>query len=195
MPDASYENDEFQLVKAVVKGDKGAFRILIDRYEKLVVSIVFKMVNQKEDCEDLSQDVFLKVYEKLHTFKFQSRLSTWIGTIAFNTCINFLKKKKRILLEDMQSLGDHLDELEGSHFMVTDPEKKPDERLLDKEKEEMINKGIERLPVIQKTVLHFFHNNEMSLFEISEITGLPLNTVKSHLFRARMQLKEELKSY
>jgi len=196
MPDTPAESDDALLIAAVVKGDKRAFRILIDRYERLVVSIVFKMIPQKEDGEDLCQDVFLKVYEKLPTFRFQSRLSTWIGTIAFNTCINFMKKRKLLFLEDIKSLSnnDH-DSGIKSELMFIDTGTKPDEQLLDKEKEEVMLKSIERLPVIQRLVLNLFHQNELSLQEISEMTDLPVNTVKSHLFRARKQLKELLGNY
>ena len=196
MPETPAESDDALLVAAVVKGDRGAFRRLIIKNEKLVISIVFKMIPQKEDSEDLCQDVFLKVYEKLPSFKFQSKLSTWIGTIAFNTCVNFLKKRKLIFLEDLRNPGQKDDAFENkTELNIIDPASKPDEQLLDKEKEEVMLKCIERLPVIQKLVLNLFHQNELSLQEISEMTSLPVNTVKSHLFRARKQLKELLGTY
>ena len=95
------ENDDALLIAAVVRGDMGAFKKVIDKYERLVVSITFKMISQKEDVEDICQDVFLKVYEKLPAFRFQSKLSTWIGSIAFNTCLNFVQKRRPVLLNDL----------------------------------------------------------------------------------------------
>ena len=193
MPETPAGSEDALLVAAVVKGDRDAFRRLIIHNEKLVISIVFKMIPQKEDGEDLCQDVFMKVYEKLPTFKFQSKLSTWIGSIAYNSCINFLKKRKILFLEDLNySSNDDQESGNKPELTIMDPGNKPDEQLLNKENEEVLLKCIERLPGIQKLVLNLFHQNELSLQEISEMTYLPVNTVKSHLFRARKELKELL---
>ncbi|HUR31921.1 MAG TPA: sigma-70 family RNA polymerase sigma factor [Saprospiraceae bacterium] len=196
MPDNPAVNDDLIMVSTVLRGDTDAFRRLINKYEKLVISIVFKMVKQREDCEDLCQDIFIKVYDKLPTFKFQSQLSTWIGSIAYNTTINFLQKKKLLSFEDSKSLENNASGIEEQHEMlIMDTAMNPNELLLSKEKVELVNRCVEQLPFVQKTVLQLFHHDEMSLVEISEITGFPLNTVKSHLFRARKQLKEELVKY
>ena len=199
MPEATTygrEEEERSLVTAVVKGDTGAFRKLIMRYEKLVMGIVFKMISRTEDCEDLCQDVFLKVYERIGTFRFQSRLSTWIGSIAFNTCVNFLQKRKPLLLEDLRKVTND-DEEPGSLTELTfqDPGSAADEHILYKEREQFLLKGIEELSIIQKTVLHLFHQMDLSLQEISELTELPTSTVKSHLYRARKKLKEQINKY
>src|SRR5688572_20926869 len=158
MPDTPAENEDTVLVAAVVKGDKDAFRSLIHKYERLVVSMVFRMITQREDAEDLCQDIFLKVYEKLPTFKFQSKLSTWIGSITFNTCINALKKKKVLLLDDIniffgkEDIGD-----EKPIPSIADSSWIPEQQLMDKEKEELLNLLMERLPIIQKSIINLFH--------------------------------------
>ena len=199
MPDTSaigHEHDDAILVAAVVKGDKNAFRLLIARYEKLVVSIVFRMVGQREDTEDICQDVFLKVYEKIPGFRFQSKLSTWIGRIAYNMSINFLKKRKLLLLEDIiDARPDGEGSAEKMELTIRDVANTPVQQLLENEREEMLVKSIERLSMIQKTILELFHKQEFSLEEIADITTLPVNTVKSHLFRARKQLREEMGKY
>ena len=94
MPAPLNTQDDARLVKAVIRGDTTAFKHLVNRYEKLVCSIVFKMVEGTEDREDICQEVFLKVYDKLPSFRFEAKLSTWIGNIAFNASINHLRKKK-----------------------------------------------------------------------------------------------------
>lgn len=177
---SGHENDDKRLVAAVVNGDESAFRQLINQYQKLVVSIVYKMVARKEDCEDLCQDVFLKVYEKLPGFRFGSKLSTWIGSIAFNSCINFLQKHKPVLLDEVQSTG---------------TDSSPGERFEMKEREGLLQQSIQKLTLIQRTVLQLFHQHEFSLQEIAEVTNLPVSTVKSHLFRARKELKEMMGNY
>jgi RNA polymerase sigma-70 factor (ECF subfamily) len=152
------------------------------------------MIGQKEDREDICQEVFIKVYDKLPHFRFQSRLSTWIGNITFNHTVTFLKKKKLILLEDLNGSKTDSDEENFTEisFEAKDANMLPDEILLNKEKKELLGRRIESLPLIQKTILQLFHREEMSLEEISTITALPVNTVKSHLFRARKTLKNEM---
>ncbi len=187
-------HDDALLVRAVVGGNTEAFKKLVHQYERLVCSIVFKMIDQKEDREDICQEVFIKVYDKLPHFRFQSKLSTWIGNIAFYHTVNFLKKKKLVLLEDLY--GSKTDSEEENFteisFEARDADMMPDELLLTKEKKELLGQRIESLPLIQKTILQLFHREEMSLEEISTITALAVNTVKSHLFRARKTLKIEM---
>jgi RNA polymerase sigma-70 factor (ECF subfamily) len=89
------------LVKQVLSGNRKAFEGLVRQYEGLVLHIVTPLIGVNEDREDICQDIFTNVYEKLVTFQFKSKLSTWIGNIAYNTSINFLKKKKHILLNDL----------------------------------------------------------------------------------------------
>ncbi|HMJ45725.1 MAG TPA: sigma-70 family RNA polymerase sigma factor [Ferruginibacter sp.] len=193
-PTAFGNEEDTLLVTAVLKGDMGAFKKLISLYEKLVVSIVFKMIGRVEDCEDICQDVFLKVYEKLAAFRFQSKLSTWIGSIAFNTCVNFLQKRKAILMDDIIGVN-YTEEEQPVNLPVMETGNNPGEQLEDKERHALLQKGIENLSLIQKTVLQLFHQNEMSLQEISAITTLPVSTIKSHLFRARKHLKVQMNNY
>jgi RNA polymerase sigma factor (sigma-70 family) len=192
---SSNDNDDALLITAVLRKDVNAFRKLVIQYERLVISIVFKMIDQKEDCEDICQDVFLKVYENLPSFRFQSRLSTWIGNIAFNTCVNFLQKRKHILLEDLAKPVYPDDDgcQTKIKLSIEDAGNAPDKILLQKEQGALLSAGIEQLSIIQKTVLQLFHQNGLSLQEVSEVTGLPVSTVKSHLFRARKYLKEIIK--
>ncbi len=187
-------HEDASLIRAVAGGNMEAFKKLVQQYERLVCSIVFKMIDQKEDREDICQEVFIKVYDKLPGFRSQSRLSTWIGNIAFNHTVNFLKKKKTVLLEDLYQPNPDLDENDftESSIEIKDADKLPDEVLLHKEKKELLGNSIERLPLIQKTILQLFHREEFSLDEIASITALPVNTVKSHLFRARKTLKNEM---
>lgn len=87
------------LVQKVLGGDTAAFSTIIKNTERLVAQIVFKMISNREDREDIAQDIYLKTFKKLESFEFHSKLSTWIGQIAYNTCLNYLKKKKLTFLE------------------------------------------------------------------------------------------------
>lgn len=186
------EVDEKVLVEAVLLKDKTAFEKLIRQYEGLVIHIVVPLIKNQNDREDICQDVFLKVYEKLHTFQFRSKLSTWIGKIAYNTSINFLRKKKNVLLEDIFKSNNDNDSVTYENFISKNETQSPERILILKEESKLLELAVDKLPPIQKTLLLLFHQDELSLDEISVIVEMPFNTVKSHLFRARINLKEIL---
>ena len=83
-----------EIINRILDGDTNSFRQLVENYQRLVFHIVFRMIQNQTDCEEIAQDVFIKAYQNLSNFKFESKFSTWIGKITYNTCINFLQKKK-----------------------------------------------------------------------------------------------------
>lgn len=176
--------DDRLLVRQVLSGNRKAFEQLVRQYEGLVLHIVTPIIGHTADREDICQDIFIKVYEKLETFQFRSKLSTWIGNIAYNTSINFLQKRKNILM------GDLFSEQPGVDF--SEETFNADEILIEKENTKLLLMAVDRLPGIQKSILLLFHMDELSLEEISQLMEIPVNTVKSHLFRARKSLKEML---
>lgn len=186
------EFDEKVLVEEVLLENRAAFEKLIRQYGGLVIHIVVPLIKNQSDREDISQDVFLKVYEKLHTFQFRSKLSTWIGNIAYNTSINLLRKKKNVLLDDIFKSSDENDSVVYENFISKNETKSPEGILIVKEESKLLEVAVGKLPAIQKTLLLLFHQDELSLDEISGIIEMPINTVKSHLFRARANLKEML---
>jgi RNA polymerase sigma factor (sigma-70 family) len=145
------------------------------------------MIQSPTDREDICQDVFLKVYENLGGFKFESKLSTWIAKIAYNTCLNHLEKKKVLLFDDISSDDRSLESLPGNTLA-------PDRLAEEKQTSSLLRKEIRKLPVHYKTIITLYHLDHMSYNEISEAMDLPEGTVKSHLFRARRLLKERLMS-
>jgi len=148
------------------------------------------MIMNEEDRKDITQDVFLKAYHNLSSFRYSSRLSTWLGSITYNTCINFLTKKKYVLIDDLFPEGagnnDRKYDVPDVNIMLQD------EWLSSKEVHLRLYLAIEQLPPVFKTMISLYHSEEVSYEEISEITGLPIGTVKSYLFRARKKLKESL---
>ncbi len=180
--------DEKYLVNEVLSGNKNAFMQLIKQYEGLVLHVVTPLVGVNQDREDICQDVFLKVYEKLHTFQFKSKLATWIGNIAYNISINFLRKKRSVLLSGLVSADNEISFVESLQFETNNPE----QIIIKNEDIDKLNASIDRLPEIQRTVLLLFYQDELSLNEVGKILEIPINTVKSHLFRARNLLKQFL---
>ncbi len=135
----------------------------------IIIHIVVSLIKNENDREDISQDVFLKVYEKLHTFQFRSRLSTWIGNIAYNTSINFLQKKKTVLLDDIFGFEGDASPAKYEDFIRDDKTENPERILIQKEEIRILEAAVNRLPMIQKTLLLLFHRDELSLGEIGLI--------------------------
>lgn len=183
-----------QLVDRVLAGERHAFGMIIKNTGNLVAKIIFDMILNDDDRKDIAQDVYLKVYQKLPGFKFQSKLSTWIGQICYNTCVDHLRKKKLVLVgnffqTETESSNDLLDTMNTAQGNFDEP---VDTFVIGKDITGIVKMKIEKLPPVYKTLIGLFHNEELSYDEIGEITGLPAGTVKSYLFRARKQLKNEL---
>ena len=167
--------DEKQLVRQVLSGSDSAIRLLISKYERLVIHMVARVVNDDMDREELCQDVFVKVISKLSGFKFDSKLSTWIATIAYRMAVNFAKKRKLNQVD--------LDEVAfkvGEEVEVTEKE----------DMKQFILKLVNQLPINYKTVLTLFYLDGFSYPEIVEVTGMPEGTVKNYIHRARIKLRK-----
>jgi RNA polymerase sigma factor (sigma-70 family) len=170
-----------QLVDQVLGRDPHAFGHVIKHTEGLVAQIVLKLIPDREDRKDIVQDIYLKAFHHLSRFRFQSKLSTWIGQIAYNTCISWLEKKKFVVTV----IPD-----EDSHGPATAEE--TDGFVLRKELSGILQTEIGKLPPLYQTLVGLYHQEEMSYTEMAEITSLPVGTVKSYLFRARKTLKDSV---
>jgi RNA polymerase sigma-70 factor (ECF subfamily) len=173
------------LVERIRSGDAKAFQTLIEAHQRLVSHIVFRLVPRDSDHEDICQDIFLKVYQKIATFRYEAKLSTWIATIAHNTCINYLQKKKIPLFEDRIPGELTIESIPGE-------QEEPDKASESKDLAQRLHLEIEKMDVRYRTILTLYHLEEMSYVEIGKVMNLPEGTVKSYLFRARKTLKESL---
>lgn len=179
------------LIKKVLDGNSSAFEAIISNTKGLVIQIIYKMVRNHEDRKDLAQEVYLKVYDKLDGFKFNSKLSTWIATITYNTCLNYLKKKKIPILDiDKNEEKELWEKISINTFCYSDNQ--TEAYIFKKERSQILTLAIEKLPPLYKTLITLYHNEELSYSEITDITGLPEGTVKNYLYRARKKLKENL---
>lgn len=189
-------NNQFdqQLVERVLNGDQQAFQVIIKNTEGLVAQIVFKMIRNREDRKDIVQDVYLKAYHNLPKFRFQSKLSTWVGQITYNTCLNFLEKKKEVLLEnkfdDDLPMEDKLELLDNRFLDIYNNE--IEIAIHRKELSALLIEEVDNLSPIYRTLITLYHSGELSYANIGEITQLPEGTVKNYLYRARKAIKERL---
>lgn len=174
--------NEAEVINQAIKGNVKAFEHIVQQYEKLVFSILNKLLINKEDVEDVSQEVFIKVHKNLKQFQFQSKLSTWIARITYFTALNHTKKHYK------NQSSNYTNDLDNYYFTNDNPEGITSS----KDITNYIGKLIDQLPLQYKTVLTLYHLNEFSYQEIEVVTGMPEGTVKGYLFRARKLLKEKL---
>jgi len=185
LPPSPQEAEACLLVARVQAGDRRAFREFIEKYQRLVAAIVFRMVYNAADREELSQEIFLKIFAHIGRFQGGARVTAWIGRIAGNTCINHLRKKRLPLFDDVAGPEADLGNVAGDS---PTPERLNEQAHLSAG----LQGEIDRLPAHYRLVLTMFHFSEMNYEEIGQALDLPAGTVKSHLFRARRRLRERL---
>jgi len=192
-PPTSSVTDQ-QLVAQVLGGNTAAFGQIVKRTEGLVTQLVFKLIRHPADRPDIAQEVYLKVFKNLAGFKFQAKLSTWVGQIAYNTCLHYLEKKQLVLLDPAESAPDDAAEAgrRAPPSLVAGPDADPEAALFGHDLAGILGTAIEQLPPLYRTLVSLYHQQELSYEEIAQITSLPDGTVKNYLFRARKQLKQQL---
>jgi RNA polymerase sigma-70 factor (ECF subfamily) len=185
--------DDQHIITRVKAGDQQAFGMLIARYQRLVGAMVFRMVRDPLDREEISQDVFIRAYRSLHHFRGDAKFSTWLGRIAYNQCITYLKRKRIPLYEDLLQGGSDEDGMEADRWAsLGTSEDNPVESLQADQASQLLKKAVDELPGQYGVVLAMFHLEELSVKEIGEMMEMPEGTVKNYLFRARKLLKEKL---
>ncbi|MDR1557365.1 MAG: sigma-70 family RNA polymerase sigma factor [Tannerellaceae bacterium] len=166
-------------VRRIQAGDTSGFACLLDRYSRPVYSLIFKLVRNKEDAEELAQDVFMKVFRSLGTFRAESSLSTWIYKIAYHTAISEIRKKKHEFLAIDEALIENVSEEKLAETFGTNDENEQINRL---------DAAMAALSPDEQAILLFFYTEEKSIEDIASITGLSLSNVKTRLHRIRKKL-------
>lgn len=180
--------DEAELIKRAKDGDEKAFEIIVKKYQNRVGNLIFKIIGDPNIVEDLTQEVFVRVFESLKEYKFISALYTWIYRITVNICIDEIRKRQR---SRAYSLSDIL-----SQNPKVEPSYSPVEKNIERsEMREMIEKAIEKLPSEYRTVIVLRDFEDLPYEEIAKILKIRIGTVKSRIFRARKLLAEYLKEY
>jgi RNA polymerase sigma-70 factor (ECF subfamily) len=165
------------------QGDPEAWRILIRRCSPLVYRVALRMLKSQPEAEDVSQEVFLKIHRSFHTFDPTRPLSPWVGRITYNTCLRRLQGAKR------SGIATEPSKLNG----VTDEKQAgPEERAASREAGDLLLAAMERLSAQDRALLDMRYREGLSDAELAEATGMPVNTVKTRLFRARKLLKKRL---
>ena len=179
--------DDLKVIERVINGDVDAFGILVKRYEKQIVNYIFRMIGDYQDALELSQEVFLKAYLGLKTYRSDYSFSTWLYRIAKNRTIDFIRKRKLDTVS-IEGKGDE-DSLKPQY---EDTGLKPDEVFEKKRRAKLVEKAVSKLPLEYREVIIMYHVDGLKYEEIAEILDLPIGTVKNRIFRARKLLKELL---
>ena len=177
-----------ELVKVIRESQSEKYQEIISRYQGKLFAYLYRLVGNREEAEDLLQDVFIKVYRNLRSYDDQRKFSSWIYRIAHNEAINHIKRrylKKFVSWEDLNSTKDKLE--------TSNLEDGPAETWIKKETVKDIDAAVGRLPLKYRQVLLLRYFSDKSYDEISEILGKPLNTVGTLINRAKKKLAEEIK--
>ena len=179
-------NDDQILIDAIRSGDTKAYAQLVNRYKDLVYTLALRMVKHREEAEEVAQDTLVKVFRSLNRFKGDSKFSTWIYRITYNTSLDRLKKNKKHY-NDIE-IDDYTFNQLGTIDNALD-------NLINEEKSKLIRQCIDKLPEDSSSLLTLFYFEELSLDEISKIINIEVNTVKVKLFRARKKLAVILEQF
>jgi RNA polymerase sigma-70 factor (ECF subfamily) len=171
--------DDQGIVEKVVLGQKELFRLLVQRHQRGIYSLGMSFFRHPEDAADFTQEVFLKAFKSLATFRGQARFSTWLFRIAYNTAINGIQRRK-----DFHSLA------EDAEIPDTDT---PERRAMRRVVRDSVGKALEELPERYRVCVDLYFFYDQTYAEIGAVTGLPINTIKSHVFRAKKILREKLR--
>jgi RNA polymerase sigma-70 factor (ECF subfamily) len=181
-------NDK-ELVKRICEGDENSFRLLVEKYQDIVFRTCHGFLKNVEDSEDLTQEVFIKVFHKIQDFRGESEFSTWLYRIAVNMSINVLRQnKRRQLFEDIENIIF----TSGKNHQNALTDASVDEQFEKKQKEDAINAAIDGLPSKQKTAFVLHKYDDLSQIEIAGIMKTSVSAVESLIHRAKQNLQQKL---
>jgi RNA polymerase sigma-70 factor (ECF subfamily) len=182
---------ETRLAKLSRGGDRRAFAELVELYKDKIYHLGYRMLNQKQEAEDVVQETFLRVYTNLERYDENQKFSTWIYRIATNLCIDRLRKRK-----PSYSIDAEMTDGEGMdwHSMLASKDPGPDEELILSETQTNIREAIQTLPDKYKAVVILRYLHDMTLQEIGEVLDMPVTTIKTRVHRGREFLRKKLQS-
>jgi RNA polymerase sigma-70 factor (ECF subfamily) len=176
--------DDILLVRRVLQGDRSAFRQLVESYQQYVFTIAYNVLKNREEAEEVAQDVFLKVYKMLGSYRQESKFSSWLYAVTYRSAIDASRRKKLL----QQSL-----DKDGVELPIPDLVSKNSlENLQEQELNTWVQSAIQTLKPQDATIVTLFYLNEQPVSEIAKITGLSVTNVKTKLHRLREQLREDL---
>ena len=186
--------NELELIKLSLSGDSDAYGCLVNSYSSRIFSIVYRMTNNYHEAEDITQETFVKAYDRLNNYKIRYKFFSWLCTIALNITRNRLRRKSILKFFSLDKRAVPGDE-DSRPIELADGTLTPEEELLKKEKMGKINELVYSLPVRYREIFLMRNLEEMSYAEISRVTGLPMGTVENRLFRANKLISSKYREF
>lgn len=175
-------HEDILWIEDILKGQTNRYALLVDKYKDTLFALTMGMLKNREEAEEVSQDIFVKIFKALPKFKQKAKFSTWMYRIAYNECISHLRKQKISTVS-----VDHISE------NYRDTERYNTGNWQEAElKSKMLHRALNHLPETERGLVHFFYFDNLPVNEIAQITGLSVSNVKTKLFRIRKKLYEEL---
>jgi RNA polymerase sigma-70 factor (ECF subfamily) len=182
------------LMLRVKQGDGGAFAELVEKYKQPVMNVVYRMLRDATEAEDLAQNVFVQVYRSAHRYHVSSKFSTWLFTIVRNLCLNEIRRRSRHPADSMDA--PHSEQQDQPWQQFEDKKSfSPPDHLLHGELQEKIEQALADLPENQRVAIVLCRQDELSYEEIAKVLGCSLSATKSLIHRGREVLKQKLKPY
>ncbi len=176
--------EEQACINRIKNGDPASYASIVDTYKHMAYTIALRISGNVEDAEDITQESFIKAYQRIHQFEGKSKFSTWLFTIVYRTAISKLKENKSKTISISNSI---IENYSQDHSM---PQL---EQLQIEDEQRLVKEAIHRLPKTEALLITLFYMNENTVREIYDITGLSMANIKIKLFRARKKLERELK--
>ena len=175
--------EDYELVKKAVAGDQKAYAILMERYRSSIYHMMLKMVNNREDADDLTLEAFGKAFNKLQTYAPKYAFSTWLFKIATNNCIDYIRKKRLHLLSIDEPLENEGAQSFSNNLKASTLD--PEERFIKQQRVKLMRKVMGKLSVKYRLMIELRYFEELTYDEIAKELDIPLGTVKAQLFRAK----------
>jgi len=184
---------EKALIDQLKNGDVKAMEPLMQLHQDYVYTLAVQMVKSSAVAEELTQDVFIKVFRKIDSYQEKSKFSTWLYTITYRTCLNYLEKKKIIF--NMSEISSKENDDDYSDFILKEEFVNTISQFEENEKQQIIWTAIDTIPQPQGVVIALHYLQQFSVKEIADMMNVPQNTVKTHLFRGRNSIKLNLEKH
>ena len=182
--------EDSRLIQSALAGDDAAYKKLMKKYHDAIYNFIYRMIHDKQQVEDLTQEAFIKAFQSLATFNEEYAFSTWLYKIATNNSIDYIRKRKL----HTYSIDKPIDAKDSEYsFELPDETYETDQEMISDQRAKMLNEAIAKLPEKYHKVIRLRHVDERSYEEIAKMLKLPIGTVKAHIFRAREMLYKALR--
>jgi RNA polymerase sigma factor (sigma-70 family) len=188
--------EDTHIIRQALRGNNAAYKKLMTKYHDAIFNFIYRMIRDREQVEDLTQEAFIKAFSSLKNFNEEYAFSTWLYKIATNNSIDYIRKRRLHLY----SIDKPIEARDSDYtFELPDDSYEADKNLISDQRTRLLNDAIQKLPEKYRLVIHMRHVEEKSYEEIAEALKLPIGTVKAHIFRARevlyKRLKDKIRNY